>query len=277
MNAATQNAAKQNAGSLNYGKVDISLTSISSRMETVGRTLRSLLAQDYPDLQVHLHLSPEPYLLDKGVPVLPEDLAQLQRESGGRLKIYSCRNTGPYRKLLPYLRRNWGQSKLVATADDDTIYPANWLRTLISAYDQYGCIIGYRGHRMRVSGSTLAPYRSWMGGSIEENPSRLILPTGKDGILYDTAFFPVNVLNIEDAMQMAPTADDLWFRWNLALNGIQTYLINMDYRADTFTETDYDTSLYLNFNRGGSNDVAIAALEKYFQNGFRFSVTGVVV
>jgi hypothetical protein len=261
---------------MNYGKVDISLTSISSRMDTVCATLRSLLAQDYSDLQIHLHLSPEPYLLDKGVPNPPEALLDLQRSAAGRLQIYSCRNTGPYRKLLPYLKRNWGQSKLVVTADDDTVYPTNWLRSLITAYDQYGCVIAYRGHHMQVSGSQLTPYRSWMGRAIEENPSRLILPTGKDGILYDTAFFPINVLNVEDAMQMAPTADDLWFRWHLAMNGIQTYLINMDYKAETFTESDYETSLYLNFNRGGSNDVAIAALEQYFQTSFRFSVTGVL-
>lgn len=257
---------------MSHDKIDISLTSISSRMGTVCQTLRSLLDQDYPDLQVHLQLSREPYLLDKGVPVLPAELVALQAGSAGRLQIHYCRNIGPYRKLIPYLFQNWGQSKLVATADDDTVYPRNWLSTLAAAYETYGCVIAYRGHRINTASGQIKPYRSWMRSRIEENPSRLILPTGKDGILYDTAFFPVNVLNVEDALQIAPTADDLWFRWHLSLNGIHTYLINTDYRSETFTETDYETSLYLNFNRGGSNDVAIATLESYFLQRFQFTI-----
>ena len=261
---------------MSYGTIDISLTSISSRMDTVCDTLRSLLDQDYDDLQIHLQLSREPYLLDKGVPVLPDALAALQAASGRRLRIRYCRNTGPYRKLLPYLHENWGQSKLVVTADDDTIYPRYWLSTLVEAYDTYGCVIAYRGPRIKPQGGKLPPYRSWLHNPLEENPSTLILPTGKDGILYDTAFFPINVLNIEDAMRIAPTADDLWFRWHLSLNGIHTYLINLDYKAETFTETDYDSSLYLNFNRDGRNDVAVATLESYFQQRFQFSIAAEV-
>lgn len=259
---------------MSLGKIDISLTSISSRMGTVGKTLRSLLDQDYPDLQVHLHLSREPYLLDRGVPELPEDLAALADEAAGRLQIHYCRNTGPYRKLLPYLYRHWGQSRLVATADDDTIYPRHWLSTLAAAYLTYGCVIAYRGHRIVHKEGKLLPYRSWMRSRIEENPSPLILPTGKDGILYDTAFFPIGVLNLRKAMELTPTADDLWFRWHLGLNGIQTYLINMDYKAETFSETDYETSLYLNFNRGGSNDSAVEMLEAHFRDQHGFSLTG---
>lgn len=256
---------------MTYGTIDISLTSISSRMATVCQTLRSLLAQSYDDLRIHLHLSREPFLLDKGVPELPEELAQLQRESAGRLRIVYCRNIGPYRKLLPYLHEHWGQSRLVVTADDDTIYPADWLAGLVAGYDLYRCVVAYRGHRIGLTQDGFANYRSWMKSRIEVNPSPLILPTGKDGILYDTAFFPINVLNVEDALRLAPTADDLWFRWNLALNGVGVYVIKTDY-TDSFTETDYDSSLYLNYNRGGNNDRAIAKLDDHFRDHFRFSL-----
>jgi len=257
---------------MSLGKIDISLTSISSRMATLCETLESLLAQDYGDLQIHLHLSREPYLLDKGVPELPADLIAFAKKAGRRLQIHYCPNTGPYRKLVPYLYRNWGQSKLVVTADDDTIYPPHWLATLAAAHANYGCVIAYRGHRILHKDGKMQPYHSWMRSQIEENPGAMILPTGKDGILYDTAFFPVNVLNLKAALKIAPTADDLWFRWHLALNGVQTYLINMDYKSETFTETDYESSLYLNFNRSGSNDVAIETLESYFAQQFRFSL-----
>ncbi|ONG48219.1 hypothetical protein BKE38_22270 [Pseudoroseomonas deserti] len=254
-------------------KIDVSLTSISSRMGTICETLQSILDQDYDgELQLHLHLSPEPYLLDAGVPTLPRALQALKRRAGERLQIHEGPNFGPYRKLLPYLHRNWGLSKLVVTADDDTIYPADWLRGLVDAYLTYGCVIASRGHRIIVKDNKIAPYRSWMGTRIDENPSHFILPTGKDGILYNTAFFPIGVLNIEEALKLAPTADDLWFRWHLAASGVQTFILNMDYRSSTFVETDYESSLYLNFNRGGANDVAIASLETHFEESFGFTL-----
>ncbi|WP_435165155.1 glycosyltransferase family A protein [Falsirhodobacter sp. 1013] len=258
---------------MSYGTIDISLTSISSRMATLGATLKSLLAQDYADVHVHLYLSKEPYLLDAGVPEVPADIAALAAGSGGRLTVHYCPNVGPYRKLLPYLREHWGSSRLVVTVDDDTVYPTNWLTTMIQAYDTYGCVIAFRGHRVVVRNGKLAPYNTWMRSTVDTNPGTLIVPTGKDGVLYDTAFFPINVLNVEDALQVAPTADDLWFRWHLSLNGIHTYLINTNYRSGTFEESDYEDSLYLSFNRGGKNDSAVVALETYFQNRFGFSLS----
>lgn len=256
----------------NLGTIDISLTSISSRIHTLPVTLRSLLNQSYADVCINLYLSREGYLLDEGVPELTDDMIAVQKEAGDRLKISYVFNSGPYRKLLPYLRENWGQSRLVVTVDDDTIYPDHWLQGLLDAYSRYSCVIGYRGHQIKLNDGKVAPYRSWMKSGVTLNPSPLVLPTGKDGILYNTAFFPINVLNLEQAMRIAPTVDDLWFRWNLALNGINAYLINTDYRSETFDESDYDSSLYLNFNRAGGNDDAIASLEDFFSDKYSFAV-----
>ncbi len=72
-------------------------------------------------------------------------------------------------------------------------------------------------------------------------------------------------------MRIAPTVDDLWFRWHLLLNQISVNVINVDYRAGTFEETGYDSSLYLNFNKAGGNDVAIDALQDYFRDRFDFN------
>ncbi|MDO6523493.1 hypothetical protein Q4578_18000 [Shimia thalassica] len=210
--------------------------------------------------------------MDEGFPEIPSNLSRLQEEFSEKLEFVYCANTGPHRKLLPYLYRHWGESRLVVTADDDTIYPNNWLEQLAEAYDKFRCVIAYRGHRMLVWNGKLAPYRKWMTSRIEENPSQLILPTGKDGILYDTAFFPPNVLNIEDALMLTPTADDLWFRYHLALNRIPVFVLNTDYRT-SLEEADYETSLYLNFNRQGGNDKAIALLDDYFEKKFDFSIT----
>ena len=252
--------------------IDISLTSISTRMDSLPATLRSLLEQNYPEFAVHLYLSKEAYLLDQGVPEIPKEIAKMAAASEGKLTITYCENSGPYRKLIPYLYQNWGLSKLVVTVDDDTIYPAGWLEQMVESYSKFGCVIGYRGHGIRFRNGALAPYRSWMRSKIEDNPSRLLLPTGKDGILYNTAFFPIGVLNLRDAVAVAPTTDDLWFRWHLAMNKINTHLINIDYTTNSFEENDYDSSLYLNFNVGGGNDAAVARLDTYFKDRFGFDI-----
>lgn len=251
--------------------VDVSLTTINSRIDLVSDTLHSLLDQSAPIASIRLYISREPYLLDEGIKKIPASLSSLATKSRGRLVISYCPNFGPYRKLLPYLREYWGQSRLVVTADDDTIYPKDWMAELLGAYATYRCQIASRGHRILTEGDRIAPYRNWMRTRVEENPSLLIMPTGKDGILYDTAYFPIEVLDVETAMTLAPTADDLWFRWHLARNNIPVCLVNTNYK-DTFDESEYESSLYRNYNRGGNNDKAVEDIDNYFKTNVNFSL-----
>lgn len=256
---------------MNVPKIHVSLTSMSSRMATVHKTLRSLIDQDHDDFVVHLYLSKEPYLLDEGVPEIPDTVQALIEEAQGKLKVHYTTNIGPYRKLLPFLSEHWGLEVLVVTADDDTIYPPHWLETLFVNYEKYRCCIAFRGHRIVTEKGKFRPYRSWMKDRIFENPSNLILPTGKDGILYNSAMFPETVMDVDRALQLARTADDMWFRWNLAMNGVPLFVVETDY-TNTFEESSYESSLYLNFNRGGQNDVVVEALSQYFKKSKGFDL-----
>lgn len=256
------------------GRVDVSLTSIASRLTGLDAVIGSLLAQDHDDLRVHLHLSREPHLLDTGVDALPEALRALAESEPDRLAIHWVANTGPYRKLIPYLWHHWGQSRLVVTADDDTLYPTDWLRGLVDAHDTYGCCIAQRGHAILVRDGVPAPYRGWMRTPPERNPDLLLLPTGKDGVLYDTAFFPPEVLDMPTALRIAPTVDDLWFRWHLIAAGIPVHLRRTDY-TDTLTEAEIGDSLYLSYNQAGGNDAAVDRLERHLRARFGHGVADI--
>lgn len=244
--------------------ITVSLTTIASRLGKVTGTLRSLLSQDYPQITVRLYLSREPFLLDEGVVgALPADLAALA-EADPRLKVQFTPNIGPYRKILPLLTEMNGSRALVATADDDTIYPINWLSELYHAYRRHRCVVCYRGHRMRRSRHEFENYRSWMLAGIARNPDLYNLPTGKDGVLYETTFFHPNVMNHVRALQIAPTADDLWLKWHYsAFEDVPTFIINTDYKAQTFKDDPFGKSLYKAFNRDGGNDATIHRLEAY--------------
>lgn len=243
--------------------VFISLTTIDSRVDKVNLTVESLLAQDYANLSVVLHLSREPYLLDKGVPHAPPALEALRREDP-RFSIRWVPNMGPYRKLLPLLASLGSRGAFIATADDDTLYPEDWLTQLMRFHSRYRCVIANRAHRIAIRGGKLTPYRDWMNSSIVRNPDLLMLPTGKDGILYHTAYFPPGVLDYQAAKQVAPTADDVWFRWHTAMANIPVYCVSTNYRRDTLQSTDNrPISLFHNFNRDGGNDDIISSIDQW--------------
>lgn len=251
--------------------VSISLTSISRRLGTLHQTIGSLIAQDYPDFDVNLYLSSDPHMLDEGVTRLPEELDELLSGAGSRLKIYFTSNTGPYRKLLPLLAKNRGSSTLIATADDDTIYPPDWLARLVERYNTHRCIIAYRGHEMLHRQGSFTPYRRWMTTKSKQQSGLLLLPTGKDGVLYHSRFFHPAVMNIQAAAELAPTTDDLWWKWHSAAVGVPVHVINPDYTTDTLPEVDWQGSLYDTYNKAGENDRVIKRLDDYGSKKLGFS------
>lgn len=252
--------------------VFISLTTIDSRIHAIDRTIESLLAQSHRNLSVILHLSHEPYLLDQGIAEAPEALKAIMRRDP-RFSIRWVPNMGPYRKLLPLLAWLGSRSALVATVDDDTLYPETWLEELVRLHERYRCVIAYRAHRMLATKGKLAPYAQWMNSTISRNPDLLLLPTGKDGILYDSAYFPSSVLDYQAARQVAPTADDIWFRWHVAMSNIPVYAVSTDYRKDTFDSTDErPVSLFHMFNKGGGNDAIIDRIDTWARENARFDI-----
>ncbi|ODN71010.1 glycosyltransferase [Methylobrevis pamukkalensis] len=251
-------------------KIIVSLTSISHRMARLHLTLASLAAQDYPNFEVRVYVSPDRFLLDEGVIDIPPDCQALM-DSDPRIRWMITPNIGSYRKLLPVLAENMSGEALIATADDDTIYPADWLSTLAHYYRRYNCIIAYRGHTMVRSEGSFLNYRRWMTRPQKENPSVFWLPTGKDGVLYNPLFFHRNVLNYHKALSVARTADDLWFKWHTALYNVPAYIVNTDYTT-MLEDTNDGPSLYKSFNQAGANDVAIAALEQYSSEELSFKL-----
>lgn len=251
--------------------VYISLTTISSRLEVVHATIESLLDQRHENVSIFLHVSREAYLLDAGVNKLPSRVTRLLADS--RFRIRFVPNMGPYRKLLPILAWLGDRSALVATVDDDTRYPDDWLSTLLAFHARYRCVIAKRGHPIACRGESILPYREWMNTPIVRNPDILLMPTGKDGILYDSAYFPPSALNYHIARVIAPTADDIWFRWHTAMCNVPVFCISTDYRQQTLdTTVDGPETLFNMFNNGGGNDAALERVHRWAKESRAFDI-----
>lgn len=246
--------------------VVISLTTISSRINYVEKTLKTLLSQTYFNFNIFLYISKEGYLLDEGIDKIPLELARL-KEKHNNLFIEFTENTGPYRKLIPSLKKYWGTNQLLVTVDDDVLYPDNFLATLVTAEQIHGCPVAFRGRVATANNTELNRYKAWKRTDLAGR-SFANVPTGKDGVAYRPQYFRESVLDIKKAVELARTADDLWFKWNTALNGKESCLL-FDSLEESFrnatSKEEAGVTLFDEYNQSGKNDEVVLKLETYFK------------
>lgn len=251
-------------------EVDVSLTAISPRIGRLAPVVASILAQEPAPARVLIHLSREAYLLDEGVDRLPDDLAALV--DGRRVQVVWVANTGPYRKILPWLEDHIGTARLVVTADDDTLYPQGWLARLLAGRAATGAVTAWTAHPVVVKRGRVAGYGRWFGAELPEGPALRVLPVGKDGVLYAGTDFPPEVLDVATAMRIAPTADDLWLRWHSARTGVMAQAVG---QGEGLAEVARGgPSLWRDYNRQGGNDAVVAALEAHFAATHGWTMAG---
>jgi hypothetical protein len=260
----------------------VTLTAISGRLAHLPVVLESLRQQTYRPAQVHLHLSHEPHLLDQGVaadnPLLQEITAD------GWVQLHWVPNLGPYRKIVSFLQAGgYGQGDaaqpdddLFITVDDDTLYPPRFIEYLVRNHERHGCIVAHRGRRIRLQegepSGAFRPYSDWHDGVRE--PRLANLPTGQSGVLYRRSWFPQD-LELEAALALAPTHDDLWLRWLTARQGVQAVILQPNAAANTNElafpaaspePIEEEKTLWHAYNGpAGGNDEAAMAVQAYWQ------------
>ena len=272
----------------------VSLTAISGRLDLLPAVLESLRRQTLRPARVHLHLSEAPHLLDEGIAPDHPRLRALADDPW--IQIHWVDNLGPYRKIAPYLashpagtpglnggdgheRGDGDEDDRFITIDDDTIYPPRFVEYLVRQHERHGCIVAHRGRRMRLADEAgFLPYAQWHDGL--HAPRLANLPTGQSGVLYRRRYFPRD-LELEAAMALAPTHDDLWLRLLTARQGIPAVILQPNAAARTEElafpraserPAQQEPSLWFAYNVApcgdggfGGNDRAGEAISAYFQ------------
>lgn len=255
----------------------ITFTTIKARLHAAMKVIESLHNQTVLPKKILLFVSREPYLLDQGISV--DDIADCKIDRFPLLEIRWVKNTGPYRKIIPFVAEaamvKPFKEMLFITVDDDTLYPSTFVGDLIQAHRQFNCVVAFRGRAIKLSESGgVSPYGQWPAGSAI--PSYANIPTGKDGVIYSTRYFSPAFLAEDLFLATAPTADDLWIKWNTSFAGVKSVVLNpeaceSDYKS--FPLVDYSKearacSLYAAHNAvpGKSrNDDAVEKLEELFK------------
>lgn len=186
----------------------VSLTSHKPRFGTLALTLRSLLLQT---------LRPEAMLLwigKRDLHALPEEVVALQPYG---LRIEICEDHGPHTKYHHALKRYPFAD--IAICDDDTCYPRDWLEKLVGA-KRKGAIAAHRVHRVALDGAGVPrSYGHWEHDVRGPGVSSCHFATGVGGMLLRAELLDPRVLDIGTALELCPTADDMWLYFMARLAG----------------------------------------------------------
>ncbi len=191
---------------IGHGDVDVSLTTYGQRTRRVWRTLETIGHGDVLPRRLILWHEDESVVRNP-----PRPLRRLQRRG---LTIKHCTDYGPHKKYFPYVVDEVVERPLV-TADDDVLYPSNWLTGLLAVYrsDQ---VAAYRARAMNPG-----PYASWPLCS-DTAPSFDLMSMGVSGVIYPPKVLLALRERGDEFMAVCPRADDIWLHYAAVASGIPT-------------------------------------------------------
>ena len=246
----------------------VSLTSFGKRIkESVHFTIISLMHQTVPPDKIVLWIGYQdaPYI----TPIL-KHLTELG------LQIEFCEDIKSYTKLIPALGAY--PNDYIITADDDILYPSDWLEKLMYEHkNNPNKIICSRAHEIKFNkAGEILPYLEWEH-KINENKNvtdyKFVFPTGVGGVLYPPNCLSKDVFRADLFLKLAPHADDIWF-WAMAIlhndyhKGINPFVpIQNGFCTDDYTvdpdEQNSENNLW-NKNKNGGNDKQLQNLLSHY-------------
>ncbi|WP_220473351.1 glycosyltransferase family 2 protein [Vibrio sp. PID23_8] len=192
-------------------KVVVSLTTYNERLDTVYLTLESILNQNVSGYDVYLWLSEEDCTENE----LPKSLRKL-RDRGVKIKFVS-ENMRSYKKLsymYNYVMKNKCTYDVIVTADDDILYPQNWLDGFLKKHVTYpNDVLCYRGHDLVCDGEGNFLYNASLNNNTSEDQGSInLLPTGVSGVFYPMTSLNEQVINFNEILKRAKYMDDIWYK-----------------------------------------------------------------
>lgn len=243
-------------------EIIVSLTSYPARIEKVALCVQSILRQSMSANRVILWLAEEQFPDHN----LPFELSQLVSD---KFEIRYCDDLRSYKKIF-YTAQEFCDA-IIITADDDTLYPENWLAGLYETSLEYqNMIVCYRAHEIVLDGCGCpVEYVLWNDLSPDmKGPSNNLVAIGVGGILYPRGFFEDVDFNYEIIKKLCPSTDDLWLKAIEMLKDIPVVKVCTNSK-EWFTINDTQMTRLTASNVGENvNDKSFRALMDYYQLKF---------
>lgn len=187
------------------GDVDavVSLTTYGPRFRKVHLAIESIARGSVRPRKLVLWID-DPELYAHPTPSLSRLMAR-------GLEIRTCDDFGPHKKYFPALELvTSGEVSRLVTADDDTLYPRDWLRELDELARRHPSdVICHRARIAQVHESGFEPWDTWPHCDSAE-PSVRHFAIGDAGVSYPTPVAEELASRGLAFAERAPRADDVW-------------------------------------------------------------------
>ena len=235
--------------------VVVSLTSYGERLDYAYLTVLSLMHQTMLPDRIVLWID-----VDTDLAAVPESLKRL--EPYGLDIRCGCENLKGHKKYFWALREF--SDSCVITVDDDVMYPADTVESLMAAHANYPeAVVGRRVHRMLLSDGELAPYVDWdQEWSKDGRPRRDLFATGIGGILYPPRCFGEKAFDLNPILDTGLGNDDIWLKANEVIYGRDVAWAPCDRVLPYKIVEDLGNGLCIENVLGGENDRHIHAIEE---------------
>ena len=212
-----------------------SLTTISSRIDNIYQVIDSLYNQTMQLNQVYLFISKEPFLLDEGIPSIPNNLQKYINNNF--LIIEYVENHGPYRKFIPILKKFKNKEDVIITFfDDDWIYPKMLIEKMYETYTKFpNNFISMNAQNIYYNDNgyvNLSKKKYKDKTFYDTNNPRLDLWTNNGyGVMFKANLIQDEVLfDSNTYLSIASEKDEIWWNAILKKNKIKIVLVDSKYQ-----------------------------------------------
>lgn len=231
----------------------VSLTTYGKRLNSAYLAVESIARGKVRPRRMVLWLSHEDF--DRPLP------DTLKRLAARGLEVRPCNDYGSHKKYYPYLEESDHLDEQLVTADDDAIYPSDWLSSLQEAWTGDPSLIHcHRAHRLLLTPDHrhIAPYASWPACTTTR-PSRRTFPTGVGGVSYPPEFQRYLASLGTRFTELSPRADDVWLHYAATTGGWRIRQISQTRLELRSVPGTFRESLAVSNVNAGGNDVQIRA------------------
>jgi len=236
----------------------ISLTSHPARFSTLDESLKQLLDQHLIPKKVYLNIAE----VDMGK--LPDSVKQL--ESGGILKINSCSDLGPGKKLIPTLKLE--ETLPIIVVDDDLVFESDLtLKLMVQHHLTPKNVVASRVHEIIFEATgDVAPYSRWVKNySLSNGPGSHLFATSGAGTLYKKEFFHKDVMDEATYKELCFHTDDLWWHIQSKRIGVKTKRMP-GFSVLNFIDGTQEVGLWQSGNQDRNDPNLKGLLKKYSIN-----------
>lgn len=237
----------------------VSLTSYPARINTVHLTIESILDQTFPADKVILWLAPEQFPNKEAD--LPDELIDLTKKG---LTIDWYHDIRSYKKLIPALKKY--PKAYIITADDDILYPSNWIFELYNSYQSDKKTVWcHRSHQVTLNYTgKILPYKKWRHNIKKTVPSYVNFCTSGGGVFYTPKTFYKDIMNEDKFLKIAPAADDIWFWAMCVLNNKKINVVDNNMSSLTLIDGTQEDALWRSNVLENHNDRQLREIIKYY-------------